>query len=124
MADLIFSHNVEDWVKLQLSLYVTHPEYDEFAIGETVLEEKTTTTPTLVSDGTGANVLGMSDSALSDLIDNSKPSGYNNSTHELPAGSPIYKYTNQKWKSIIKAAKDDRENYLSSTSSDPLDPWE
>jgi hypothetical protein len=119
MADLIISHEVNDWVKLQLSIYVQHPNWWE--TGAAVLQQRTGTATTLANDGTGNNVLSMSDTDLTTLINASKPAGYNATTKTLPAGAPIYKYTNVKWNSLIQAAKQDRER-VQNAVADPLDP--
>lgn len=122
MADVVFSHTKRNWNKLQLSIYVEHPEPGLYwDLGETVLEETATTTPTLVSDGTGENVLSLSDSALDTLLDDSKPAGYDVGTDTLPAGAPIYVYSKKKWNSIIQAARSTRDEYQNA-GTDPLDP--
>lgn len=119
MADLIFDHTRRNWNKLQLAIYLHYP--DLWEVGETVLEEIATTTATLVSDGTGDNVKAMDDSTLSDLLDDSKPAGYDTGTDTLPTGAPIYWYSKQNWNAIIHAARNLRDAYLSA-GTDPFDP--
>jgi hypothetical protein len=119
MAELIIDHTADDWCKLQLSIYVSRPEW--FAIGSDVLQVRTNGASLLTADGTGANVRGASDSQLTTWITTGKPAGYNTTTKLLPAGAPIYRYTNAQWQSLINAARDERERYLASQSADPLD---
>lgn len=119
MADLIIAHDVNDWVKLQLAIYVAHPDW--WQIDDAVLQNRTNGTTTLVSDGTAQNVLQMSDADLTTLINASKPAGYTAATKMLPAGAPIYKYTDIKWNSLIRATKEDRDRAQDAVA-DPLDP--
>ena len=119
MADLIIAHDVNDWVKLQLSIYVTNPDW--WDVGTAVLQSRTNGATTLASDGSGQNVLQMSDIDMTTLINASKPAGYVTATKLLPVGAPIYRYTNIKWNSLIRAAKDDRDR-VQAEVADPLDP--
>jgi hypothetical protein len=108
MADVVFTHTIQQWTKLQLSMYVLQPGL--FEIGETVIERISNGNPMVVADGTGQNVLEATDEQLQIVIDNGRP----------PDDSVAKFVTRQYWKGLIRSAREKRDAYLGDVEADPL----
>lgn len=109
MADVVFSHSVDQWVKLQLAMYAASPGL--FPEGESVIIARTDSSPLLVSDGYADNLWTLTDAQLTALITAGKPAD----------DSVVLTATRSWWARTIKAVKEERDRRRSSQTSDPLD---